>query len=84
MRTAAPLSPKSLGELKIATARRCGIRNESSAMGLIDTVQPRIVFAVERDFLEGGCRSAGGWFVDLIGETIWRRWRPRLASGGVL
>ena len=37
-----------------------------------------------RDLLESVCRSAAGWFVDLISETVPRRWRPRLASGGVL
>src|SRR6267378_4226974 len=37
-----------------------------------------------RDFIQSACRSAAGWFVDLISETVQRRWRPRLASGGVL
>src|ERR1700726_2693747 len=29
--------------------------------------------------MQSACRSAGGWFVDLMGGTVVRRWRPRLA-----
>src|SRR5258708_31032329 len=36
-----------------------------------------------RDFIQSACRSARGWFVDVMSETIERRWRPRLALGGL-
>src|SRR5882724_4495401 len=35
------------------------------------------------DFMPSACRSGAGWFVVPNGETVPRRWRPRLASGGV-
>src|SRR5882757_9658652 len=33
-----------------------------------------------RDFMQSARRSAVGWFVDLISETVPRRWRRRLAQ----
>ena len=35
-------------------------------------------------FIQSACRSAASSFVDLISETVQRRWRPRLASRGAL